>query len=174
MPLRGNGSANTLETLLATRLPDPAIFLGKVAAPVVWVAGAALLATLGGWVTAWAVAGARVAQAFPPVLVWAMPLTGLLAAALGAGITALVSYRAANVRNAAQYVTYGVFGAAMVIQVAGSNLPVSIRHPLWAWILSLHWTGALLLGGSVLLVADVALLALGLLSFRRSRLFPNG
>ncbi|HUW66016.1 MAG TPA: hypothetical protein VMW83_15245 [Spirochaetia bacterium] len=169
----GERERGTLDTLLASRLPEWAIFFGKVGAPIVAATLAMLAASLGSWILALFMFGSRAAAVFPPSFLGAIPFSTLLVGVLGAGVSALVSERSASVRNAQQGVTYGALGVSLVIALPINSLPASVRQHLLAMLLSLSpgLTTAVLL--TVLIGLDALLLYIALRRFVRLRLFDR-
>lgn len=159
----GERERHTLETLLASRLPDSAILFGKLFAISIFGWGQSLPAAV--------VALIVMNLKFPGALILytlsnviGIILIGLLAAIVGAAATSLVSLRAATVRQAQQILTIAmlvvVFGGTFGLQV----LPASFRAQLASG-----------LGFTLALAAIAALLILWALAlFRRSRLILSG
>lgn len=132
----GERERRTLETLLATRLPDAAIFLGKVLAVCAYawaVTFLILVASLGtlnatGAGRPPAIAGLPAPDGGPflyPGFVWAAWAVGSAATSLLlASVGTFVSLRAKTVRSAAQALTIPLF---VVIFGASAGLPVAWR-----------------------------------------------
>ena len=166
----GERERHTLETLLASRLPDQAILLGKVAAAVSYACAITWISLLTGLVVVNVAYGAGQILLFPPIVL----IAGLVLTVLGGGLSAsagvLVSLRAQTARQAAQ--TMSLFILALIfIPVFGLQmLPATTRAELIN-LLSTTGTGGLLLIVLVLLVAlDGVLLALAMAHFQRAKL----
>jgi len=163
----GERERRTLETLLATRLSDRDIYLGKVLAAVIYSVGLAWICALLSWVTL------NVSRGDGPVFMYSSPmlamigvgalLMGLLTAAAGV----LVSLRAATVRSAAQVfsmITLALFvGGPLLLKV----LPESGK----AWLeRTLSGVNVTAVGVGAALAVDVALLLAGIARFQRKKL----
>jgi ABC-2 type transport system permease protein len=168
--IAGERERHTLETLLATRLPDSAILIGKVIAAVLYGYVFALMNIVVGWV----VLNLRYHD---QGIIW-MPATHLLALLLLIGLNCLflsgvgvfVSLRASSVRQAQQ-----AFGVIMLLLFLGpalavQTMPTPRRLELLARLSAIgvdtifRWV-ALGLGAAALIVNVAALLR-----FRRGRL----
>ncbi len=162
----GERERHTLETLLASRMPDRAILLGKVIVTVGYAWGMALVSLLLGPVMANLSAGSGDSSwvFYHPfeLFLEALALT-LLVSLLAASAGVLISLRVATVRQAQQVLIVGTlvltFGALLVISALPGDLFSSLSYPQ-----------LLLIAIAVLVVLDAVLLGLSLVSFRRSRL----
>jgi ABC-2 type transport system permease protein len=185
----GERERKTLETLLATRLPDAAIFLGKVLAvcayawAVTFLILVASLATLN-------VSGAGLPQDLPglpaadagpfvyPSFVWAAWALGSAATSLLLGaIGTFVSLRAKTVRAAAQALTIPlfllIFGVSAGLPVAWRALPPATRDRLAAMAETLSPLDVVVGVAVVLLLLDAVLLWIGVRRFRRDTLIAG-
>jgi ABC-2 type transport system permease protein len=166
----GERERHTLETLLASRLPDHAILLGKFTAIVGYVWGLTVASLLAAAVAV-NVAEPTVGLAFYPARLLVSGLVfGALSAGLAAGAGILVSLRAATVRQAAQMLTIGLMGLIFVGVAAASALPDGWKRWLIETVRGLGPTATVLLAGAALLLVDGVLLAVAALRFRRTRL----
>lgn len=162
--IAGERERHTLETLLASRIGDRAILLGKVIVTVGYAWGMALVGLLLGLVLVNLFRGHGSWVFYHPldVLLEALALS-LLACILGASAGVLVSLRSATVRQAQQILSVGtlllIFGGIFVLQALPTN-----------FISSLSYSQFLLLTMAALAVLDAILLGLSLLGFQRSRL----
>jgi ABC-2 type transport system permease protein len=166
----GERERHTLETLLATRLSDRDIFLGKVLAVVIYSLtitwGCALLALV----------TLNVTRGQGPWFVydaagWALIIVGsLLLSLMMTAVGVLASLRAASVRAAAQWfsmATLALFiGGPLLLQA----LPVAARDAVMRVLETADWTVVGLAAALGMLLLDGALLALGIARFRRTRL----
>jgi len=164
----GERERHTLETLLATRLPDKAILFGKLAAIVVFaLVMSALSLAIGLGTVNIAHPEARPLLA-TPVLIAGLLLESILAATLVSAFGLLISLGAATVRQAQQRVSMVIL-LPMLIPVLVTRIPESVRGPIRDLLASGRLTPMRLLLG-VLVVLDAVLLYLSMLRFRRSRL----
>jgi ABC-2 type transport system permease protein len=166
----GERERHTLETLLASRLPDRAILLGKVAAAIAYGWGYMLAMFLCGLVTV------NVAHHEGGVILYSGPVAavaligGLLTAGLAASAGVLVSLRASTVRQAAQALSVGIMLCIFVPAFGVTALPAPWRQSflVWATMLSVReWVVAVC---AVLALADTVLVAVAMARFKRARL----
>ena len=162
--IAGERERHTLETLLASRISDRAILLGKIIVTVGYAWGTALLGLLLGLFVANLSKGHGSWQFYTHVdlLLEALALS-LLASLLGASGGVLISLRSATVRQAQQ-----ILIVATLVLVGGGVLALK-AVPAQA-ISSLSNSQIWLTAMAVLAVLDAILLGVSLVSFRRSRL----
>ena len=162
--IAGERERHTLETLLASRISDRAILLGKVIATVSYAWGMALVGLLLGLVLVNLFHGHGNWVFYHPFDVFLEVLAlSLLSCILGASAGVLISLRTATARQAQQILSIGtlllIFAAIFVLRALPAN-----------FLLALSYSQFLLLAIVVLCVLDAVLLGLSLLNFRRSRL----
>lgn len=166
----GERERHTLETLLASRLPDRAILFGKIVAAVAYGWGIVMAILLLSLVTVNLTARAGHLLLFP----WRFTIGAPLLACLGAGLAAtagvLVSLRAATVRQAAQTMNVGILLLIFIPVVGARALPDAWKAQAGAWLMSVGVDGVLWTVAAALLLLDALLLALAMARFRRSRL----
>lgn len=168
----GERERHTLESLLATRLSDTAILLGKL-----------LAATLYGYLITWSLillalltlnftnAGEGLVmfslEQFLTIAAVAL-LTSVLAGSLGV----LVSLRAESVRQAQQTLSLMIF--VLFIPLFALNfLPEEWQMRLFAFLTSADVTTLVALVGGFLLVLDGVLVLLAFQRFKRTRLITD-
>ena len=164
----GERERHTLETLLATRLSDNAILFGKIAAAIGY-AGAMTIASL-------LLAGVTVNIAtWRSGIVFYTPRLFMIMCALGAGgslfvgaVGVLISLRAATVRQAQQALSGTIVVLLLLPLVVVRLLPLEWKRSAIAAAPS-AWQ-LVVIGIGVLLVLDVAAVALAMHRFTRSRL----
>ncbi len=165
----GERERRTLETLLATRLSDTAILLGKFAAAAVYGIGisAALLIVSLVAVNVLHAGGGLIM--YPP-LALALFVVGLLViTTLAAGLGVLVSLRAPTVRQAQQTMSMAMFVVFVPI-ILMSFLPDSFQDRLGAALQTVNPVNIVLGIIAVVLLADVGLVLAALARFKRARL----
>lgn len=166
----GERERHTLETLLASRLADGTILLGKVTGAVVYAWGftlaLAILSLLSVNIVYWQ--GRPVF--FPLDTAVAMPVFSLLTALGASAAGVLVSLRAATARQAAQMLSLAVMLLLFVPVFAFRALPPDARAALAASLQGVSPHAALAGLAAALGVLDAGLLSLGFLRFRRARL----
>jgi ABC-2 type transport system permease protein len=167
----GERERHTLETLLASRLPDRAILLGKIAAIVAYAWLISLLVFLVAVLTANAAHWQGSFQFYTLPVTLAGSGFGLLFTFLAANAGVLVSLRAATVRQAQQMVTFGVLGIVW-IPIIGVNLARSYLPQGWLTDLGqrLDPVVAILLALAVLLGVSLLLFLAALARFQRAKL----
>jgi ABC-2 type transport system permease protein len=162
--IAGERERHTLETLLASRISDRAILLGKVIATVGYAWGMALVSLLLGLGLVNLFRGHGSWAFYHPFDVFQEALAlSLLSCVLGASAGVLVSLRSATVRQAQQILSIGtlvlIFGGIFALQALPAN-----------FVSSLSYSQFLGLSIAVIAVLDAILLGLSLVSFQRSRL----
>jgi ABC-2 type transport system permease protein len=162
--IAGERERHTLETLLASRISDRAILLGKVIVTTGYAWGTALLGLLFGLVVANLSKGQGSWQFYTHVdlLLEALALS-LFASLLGVSGGVLISLRSATVRQAQQLLI-----VATLVLIVGGVVVIKVL-PAQA-ISSLSTSQIWLIAMAVLAVLDAILLGVSLVSFRRSRL----
>jgi ABC-2 type transport system permease protein len=167
----GERERHTLETLLASRMPDRAILLGKIGALVGYGVGINFSLLVLGWLAITLVHGRERLGFYPLDLLLLTLGLGLVVTILAASAGVLVSLRSATARQAQQMLAVGglviTFGVTFGLLELTSNL-----LPSWGIVLSLAQLLALLLG--LLTVIDIIVLTLALERFQRSRLILIG
>jgi ABC-2 type transport system permease protein len=165
----GERERHTLETLLASRLPDRAILAGKIGAAVAYAWGLALACVLLGAVAVNIAHGkGRLLFYSAPIAAGIVGLT-FLVALLASGLGVLVSLRAATVRQAQQ--AFSVAFLLMFIPLfVLPMLPAALKAKLFAALSGLDATLAAVAVIALLAVADAVILAAADARFRRSRL----
>lgn len=165
----GERERHTLETLLASRLPDRAILFGKLAAVLGYACGATWLALAAGLVTVNVIAGGG------ELLFYPLPtFAGILAfSVLGSGLAAsagvLVSLRAPTARQAAQTMSLVLILLFSPVFIFGF-LPLELQAQAFAWLRLADFSRAALLIMGVLLILDTAFITAALARFKRARL----
>ena len=163
--IAGERERHTLETLLASRISDQAILLGKVFVAVAYSWGMTFFSLLLGAVVVnlsqrqWVFY--KPVNLFVVVLVLCF-LTILLAASGGV----LISLKSATVRQASQTMLLGMIFLGLAISAVIKLLPASVTA-------SLTTSQVITIILLVLVVLDTILLATSLVSFKRSRLIAG-
>jgi ABC-2 type transport system permease protein len=161
--IAGERERHTLETLLASRMPDRAILLGKIVATVLYALGMGILSLLLGLVLVDLFRTQGNWMFYPLDLFVDAIVLSLLVGVLGASAGVLISLRVSTVRQAQQILSVGtivfVFGSIFVLRAVPANV-----------ISSLSYSQFLLIVMAVIAVLDAILLGLSLVSFQRSRL----
>ena len=161
--IAGERERHTLETLLASRMPDRAILLGKVVTTVLYAWSMGVLSLLLGLVLVDLFRTQGNWMFYPLDLFVDALVLILLASVLGTSAGVLISLRVATVRQAQQILSIGtivfVFGVTFVLRAVPANVFSSLTYAQF-----------LLIAMAFLAVLDAILLGLVLVSFQRSRL----
>ena len=165
----GERERHTLPTLLASRLPDRAILLGKMITPVVVGWGTALLCALLSLVVVNVAHGEGQLLFYTPLIALGILALSFLTATIMAGAGVLTSLRSATMQEATQKLVTLIIVPAVVVQV----VPLLLRSQLTRWLKEVKVDGGQLLIIIVLVMAviDVALFAAAMARFQRSRMY---
>ncbi|MBV9256497.1 MAG: ABC transporter permease [Ktedonobacteraceae bacterium] len=163
----GERERHTLETLLASRLPDWSIVVGKGIILVALSWGVSLVSMLVSLIVANVILGTQNWRFYAPDRFLATILLGLTTAILSITIGILVSLHVATVRQAQQILTYGVAGLVLVVGFLITQLihllPTGVLHDM----LDIH---AILILAAVIALIDFILVSIAVKRFKRSRL----
>lgn len=162
--IAGERERHTLETLLASRISDRAILLGKVLVTVAynWVT-TLLCLLLGAFVVNQSLGQEQWAFYAPINLFAVVLLMSFLTILLAASGGVLISLKSATVRQASQTMVLGLIVLGVTVYLIVKLLPTSL-------IASLTSSQMILIIIVTLAVLDSTLLAAALASFQRSRL----
>ena len=174
----GERERKTLETLLATRLPDSSIYLGKILAVCTYAWAVTQLILLASLI-ALNLAGGAAAESgrwfVYSTPVWVGALAGSYASALFiSGIGTFISLRSETVRSAHQAMMLPlfvlIFGGSFGLGALWRALPVDTQASIAMWASGISGLEAILGVVTILLLVDLFLLRLGVRRFRRSKL----
>lgn len=165
--IAGERERHTLETLLASRISDRAILLGKVITTAGYAWGMALVSLVLGLVLVNLFHGYGSWTFYHPFdLFLEVLVLDLLCCVLGASAGVLISLRSATVKQAQQILSVGtlvlIFGGVLALQALPANL-----------ISSLSPSQIVFLFIAVIAMLDAILLGMSLASFQRSRLIVS-
>ena len=167
--IAGERERHTLETLLASRLPDRAILLGKLAVPVAFGVGASLLANLVSLIVVNVAHWQGEILFFSPTIALGIVALSVLMATLTAGAGVFVSLKAATAQEASQILVFAILIPPMLLQLA----PLLFRDQMQQFLDTVNGPQLLLIVVGVLVVLDIAVLLAALLRFQRSRLIAT-
>lgn len=159
----GERERKTLETLLATRLSDRAIFLGKVLAALAYSWALTLFAELTSLITINFVKETPGLFVYPPPMLFLGLIGSALTALFAVGTGLFVSLKARSARAAQQMISVGFFAIFFFGPMILARLitrPVSLK---------LTW-GLVAPAAAALVLLDTLLLALAIHRFQRARL----
>jgi len=169
----GERERHTLETLLASRLPDRAILLGKVAVAVGYAWGMTLMLLLVSLVMVNVIHWDGQVLLYTPTMALANVALSLLLASLVAGLGILISLRAATVQEAQQTLMTATLFPLVLLQMIPLlllNVVPDGRARLKELVLAANPAQILLIVMAVLVVLDVGLLVAAMARFQRARL----
>ncbi|MGO9178488.1 MAG: ABC transporter permease subunit [Candidatus Limnocylindrales bacterium] len=168
--IAGERERHTLETLLASRLSDRAILLGKVVAAIAYGWGFMLVSAAVGLVTVNVVNAGHGLLLYAPGALALLGVFGLLGAGLVACGGALVALRAPTVRQAAQNMNLAIFAVVLIPVLGLQVLPVDVRRQVFTTLGGLDWLTIGVGAAAILTVADLLLLTAAMARFQRARL----
>lgn len=169
----GERERHTLETLLASRLSDRAILLGKIITLALcgWVLSLVASVAQVGVVHLAAAARHTQTHAFysEPVATGILALSALFSLLI-TGVGSALSLRAVSVQQAQQMLTVAFLALAIVPVVAIQLIPAQTRNQLLRWFAQIGPQTALIVVALTLAVIDGAIVAATQARFRRARL----
>lgn len=166
----GERERHTLETLLASRLSDRVILLGKMLAGVSYSLIMTVLLLIVGLVTVNVSNWTGTLVMYPSLTIVGFLIFGILGAVLVAGIGVLVSLRAATVRQAAQSLSIGILLLVWIPILGVSLLPDTAKNRFLPALLALDGRVVVLAALLALAAVDAVVIALALARFQRNRL----
>ena len=169
----GEKERHTLETLLASRLPDRAILFGKLLASVLYALATTALIILIGLVTVNIRYAGEGIIWFNGVYFLAGASLGVLGTTFISTVGILVSLKAQTVRQAAQTMSFGIIIVAVLPGLLIGILPVHLRKWIFSSLDNLDGALALIAVIGVFLVINALLLAVTLSRFKRNRLMTE-
>ena len=162
---------HTLETLLASRLPDRAILLGKLLTSIVFGWGMTLFLLLVSLVVVNLLEWDGGFHGYQPSILWLDLAASLLMSGMVANLGILISLRAPTVQNAAQTIMLMLFMPFLLLQAVVFLLPTFLpKEAVQSLLVRLDTTTIALILLSLVLAANVGLLLGAMTRFKRSRL----
>ncbi len=168
----GERERHTLETLLASRLSDRAILIGKICSAIAYGWGITLIGVVVGLVTINISYWTGELLFFPLLNGAAIFILAFLVAWLAASLGVLVSLRAASVRQAQQTLSLA-FMFLFIPLLLLPMLPDSLRVTVTNALRGLDYQAIGIIAAAILLVLDLVLLGVALRRFNRARLILN-
>jgi ABC-2 type transport system permease protein len=166
----GERERHTLETLLASRLPDRSILIGKLSALIAYGLAASLVMLLFGWATVNTVNGWDPVLFYSAATIIAAVVFSILAAGLMGAAGVLVSLRASTVKQAQQVLTTSVLLLLFLPVIAFPAIPVEWRAEATKMLQRWGSPGAAAFSAVVMLLLQILLYAFVAARFKRSRL----
>jgi len=168
----GERERHTLDTLLASRLPDRAILFGKVGLSVAYGWGMTLVVLVVSLVTVNLLHWDGQVMFYKPIVALADVVVSLLIAGLVANLGVLISLRSETAQGAQQALMSALLVPLLVLQVTPAVMFSVVpdgREILEKW-LSVDFTQVVLILTAALLVVNVGLLLAAMVRFQRARL----
>ncbi|MBN1138902.1 MAG: hypothetical protein JXM73_20120 [Anaerolineae bacterium] len=167
----GERERHTLETLLASRLPDRAILFGKMLTSILFGWGMTLLLLLVSLAVVNLLDSKSGFQNYRANILWMDVLASLLISGFVSSLGIIISLRSATVQAAGQSIMLMIFVPVMLLQAVVFLLPVFLpRAAVSAIAAQLNLTNIMLVILAALLAADVILFLGAMSRFQRSRL----
>ena len=166
----GERERHTLETLLASRLSDGAILMGKLLAGVLYGAVFVLAFLILGTLTVNVAFGNGELLMYPPDVLAGLLLVMALTIGLVCGAGVLVSLRAAGVKQAQQALLISITVVFVPLSLIPLVLPEAVRNAFFDAVLHARGTDLMFALAAILVVVDGLLLLGARLRFRRARM----
>ncbi len=167
----GERERKTLETLLASRLPDRAILFGKISALVGFAWSVTMAFTLICLITINIIHAANAGLLFfSPAYCIAIILLPALSSLFGASLGVLISLRCATVRQAQQTLSLIIIPLIFLPSFLIPALPGELRKSLFKFLWSSSYNEIMLSLAAVLIIIDVCLILAAMARFKRSKL----
>ena len=166
----GERERHTLETLLASRLSDRAILLGKVGGAMAYGWGLTLAALLLGLVTINVAYGREGLLLYPIDIAAAGLALSFLGSGLSATVGVLISLRASSARQAAQTMGLAIMALVLLPTLGLQALPAAWKASAAQMLLGASVNQLALGAVVILLILDGLFLAAALLRFQRAKL----
>ena len=166
----GERERHTLETLLASRVPDRAVLLGKIVAQLQYGCIAAFVVLLFGWITVNVVHGnGRLLWYTREALIGSVVFTPLVSGLI-ASLGIHVSLRAKTVKQAQQTLSTAVLVLAFIPIIFLTVVGVEDAGPYIQKLRSLDWKSATILLALAMLMVQAILFKVAIARFKRSKL----
>jgi len=168
----GERERHTLATLLASRLSDRSILVGKIAASVLFAWSATIAVLLLSAITVNVLHWDGAVMFYSGTVFAADLALSLLVALMTAGAGVLISMRMDTVQSAQQALMMILMIPLVVIQIGGvvALQTMGDRGQIKAFFEALELSEVALVVVAVLIIIDLVLLAVAIASFRRARL----
>jgi len=166
----GERERHTLETLLATRLSDEAIFFGKICAAVSYGWGMSLASMVAGLITVNILFAGHGLIMYAPLVVIGIVVVSLLASILATAAGVLVSLRAATVRQAQQALSLSIMAVVLAPIFGIAALPPNMQGKLANALGHAGAASITAIGCAALILLDAGLILAAKSRFKRMRL----
>jgi ABC-2 type transport system permease protein len=168
--IAGERERHTLETLLASRVKDQAILLGKILASVLYGWGLYIISLLVAAVTVNATNGGQPWHFYPLGFFAAAAALSLLSCVLICSVGVFVSLRASTARIAQQRLSLFMMALVFIPVILLQFLPKSSLSVIEFALDALDLQKVMWIGGIILVVLDSIFIFAALARFKRTRL----
>lgn len=169
--LAGERERHTLETLLASRLPDGAILYGKLLVSILFGWGMTLFLLLVSLMVVNLLSWNGGFQIYQLDILWINLSASLLTSGMVASLGILISLRSQTVQSATQTIMLMLFMPLLLLQALVFLLPTFLpKETVTTFLNRLDFNMIALFFLGILIVANVGLLLGAISSFRRARL----
>ena len=167
----GERERHTLETLLASRLPDRAILFGKLLTSILFGWGVTLFLLLVSLTVVNIMEWNGGFQIYRPTILWINISASLLMSGMVAGLGILISLRSPTVQNATQTIMLMLFMPFLLMQAVVFVLPTFLpKDAVKAFLDRMDLTTIFVVFMGILLLANIGLLLGAIARFQRSKL----
>jgi len=166
----GEKERNTIETLLASRLPDRAILLGKAASGVWYGWSLTMISLVLGTIAINLTIDQETFLFYGPGMLLGVLLWSLLSAGLAAGVGIIVSLRAVTVRQAQQSLSISIMLLLFIPVLGVRAISDKTKELLFDWFEAFTLQEVVLTVSAILLVLDIILLKAAMVRFKRENL----
>jgi ABC-2 type transport system permease protein len=166
----GERERHTLETLLASRLSDREILLGKISAAVLYAWGIAVSGMLLGAITVNVANPSGGLQFYSGYTFPAGVVLSLLAATLVASVGVMISLNAPTARAAYQRLSVIIIVIWLVPTIVLQFMPDTLSREVIGFLESVNINTLLVWMAGLLLAADIALIFAAMRRFKRAKL----
>ena len=163
----GERERHTLETLLASRLSEPAILMGKIAAAVIYGLSLAAIGALVSLISVSLTSGEGQFLMFTPGILVTGIATGFLAASTAAAAGVLISLKASSARQAQQMLGFAMMFLFFSPMIIIYLVPDSIIAPLENSLNAMEPLTIGTIAGTVVIALDLVLFVIALFRFKR-------
>lgn len=163
----GERERHTLDTLLASRLPDRAILFGKMILPLMVGWGTSLTLTLVSLVVVNLAHGENGVLVYNPTITIGIIYLSFLSASMMAGGGILTSLAATSTQEATQKLMTFILIPAMVFQI----VPLLFQDQLFQIIKAFNGPQIMILLGGIMLLIDLIIFLLAMKKFSRSEIY---
>jgi ABC-2 type transport system permease protein len=166
----GERERNTLETLLASRLSDLSILLGKILASAIYAWGMTMIVMLVVLVTVNVQSWQGQIRLYSTDVLLGAPILAFLSALFSTLVGVLISLRASSVRQAQQTLGLAVMLLVFVPSIGINLIPDEWMASIGQWLIGLNVIQGAFTLGIIILALDGFLFLLARSRFQRSEL----